>query len=128
MINPWISLFLASFMEVCWTYSLKALNMQRIKEIAWLHTYSQPATLLPVLPLLGYVAFGLANVIFLSQAMRSIPTATAYSAWMALAVVGIKLVDTFYLKQGLTWQSIFFTTLIIVGVLGLRRVDGVSAH
>jgi quaternary ammonium compound-resistance protein SugE len=115
-------------MEVFWTYSLKALNMQRIKSIDWLHSYAKPATLLPVLPLLGYIAFGLANVVFLSKAMRSIPTATAYSAWMALAVVGIKLVDTFYLKQSLSWQSVFFTALIIVGVLGLRQVDGASAH
>ena len=115
-------------MEVCWTYSLKALNMQRIKDIDWLHSYTQPATLLPVLPLLAYIGFGLANVIFLSQAMRSIPTATAYSAWMALAVVGIKLVDVFYLKQSLSWQSVFFTALIIVGVLGLRRVDGAAVH
>ncbi|MDO7845543.1 SMR family transporter [Hymenobacter sp. M29] len=123
MLNPWFSLFLASFMEVCWTYSLKALSMQRIKEIAWAHSLGQPALLLPVLPLLAYVGFGLANVYFLSLAMKDIPTATAYSAWMALAVVGIKLVDTFYLKQALSWQSIFFTSLIIIGVLGLRRVE-----
>ena len=108
-------------MEVCWTYSLKALSMQRIREIDWAHSFSQPAGLLPVLPLLAYVAFGLANVMFLSMAMRELPTATAYAAWMALAVVGIKLVDVLYLKQPLSWQSIFFTSLIIIGVLGLRR-------
>jgi len=110
-------------MEVCWTYSLKALNMQRIKEVDWLHALAQPATLLPVLPLLAYVAFGLANVWFLSLAMRSIPTATAYAAWMALAVVGIKLVDLFYLKQPFSWLSVFYTSLIIIGVLGLRRLE-----
>lgn len=123
MINPWFSLFLASFMEVCWTYSLKALSMQRIKEIAWASSLGQPALLLPVLPLLAYVGFGLANVWFLSLAMRDIPTATAYSAWMALAVVGIKLVDTLYLKQPFSWLSVFYTSLIIVGVLGLRRLE-----
>lgn len=110
-------------MEVCWTYSLKALNMQRVKDVAWLHSIAQPAVLLPLLPLLAYVAFGLANVVFLSMAMRSIPTATAYSAWMALAVVGIKLVDVLYLKQPLSWQSVFYTSLIIIGVLGLRRLE-----
>ena len=110
-------------MEVCWTYSLKALNMQRIKEVDWLHSLAQPAALLPVLPLLAYVAFGLANVLFLSQAMRAIPTATAYSAWMALAVVGIKLVDVLYLKQPFSWMSVLYTSLIIVGVLGLRRLE-----
>ena len=122
MINPWFYLFVASVMEVCWTYSLKALNMQRIRELDWLHTFSQPIVLLPLLPLLAYVAFGLANVTFLSLAMRELPTATAYAAWMALAVVGIKLVDIFYLKQPFSWLHIFFTSLIIVGVLGLRRL------
>ena len=108
-------------MEVCWTYSLKALNMQRIKEVDWLQAVSHPVLLLPVVPLLAYVAFGLANVLLLAQAMRDIPTATAYAAWMALAVVGIKLVDLLYLKQPFSWQSMFYTSLIIVGVLGLRR-------
>ena len=109
-------------MEVCWTYSLKALSMQRIREVDWAHTVSQPALLLPLLPLVAYVAFGLANVMFLSLAMRELPTATAYAAWMALAVVGIKLVDVLYLKQPFSWLSVFYTSLIIVGVLGLRRL------
>jgi len=109
-------------MEVCWTYSLKALNMQRIREVDWLHTLAQPAALLPLLPLLAYVAFGLANVTFLSLAMRTIPTASAYAAWMALAVVGIKLVDVLYLKQPFSWLAVFYTGLIIAGVLGLRRL------
>jgi len=122
LINPWIYLFLASLMEVCWTYSLKALNMQRIREVDWLHTLAQPAALLPLLPLLAYVAFGLANVTFLSLAMRTIPTASAYAAWMALAVVGIKLVDVLYLKQPFSWLAVFYTGLIIAGVLGLRRL------
>lgn len=109
-------------MEVCWTYSLKALNMQRIREVDWAHTISQPVLLLPLVPLVAYVAFGLANVMFLSLAMRELPTATAYAAWMALAVVGIKLVDVLYLKQPFSWLSVFYTSLIIVGVLGLRRL------
>ena len=109
-------------MEVCWTYSLKALNMQRIREVDWTHTISQPTLLLPLLPLIAYVAFGLANVMFLSLAMRELPTATAYAAWMALAVVGIKLVDVLYLKQPFSWLSVFYTSLIIAGVLGLRRL------
>ena len=110
-------------MEVCWTYSLKALNMQRIREVDWAHTISQPVLLLPLVPLIAYVAFGLANVMFLSLAMRELPTATAYAAWMALAVVGIKLVDTLYLRQPFSWLSVFYTSLIIIGVLGLRRID-----
>lgn len=119
---PWLYLFLASLLEVCWTYSLKALNMQKIREVDWLQSFSQPTNLAPVLPLLAYVAFGLGNVMFLSMAMRNIPTATAYAAWMALAVVGLKLVDVFVLKQPFSMLHVFFTSLIIIGVLGLRRL------
>ncbi len=118
----WFYLFLASLLEVCWTYSLKALNMQKIKEVDWTSSISQPAGLTPVLPLLAYIAFGLGNVIFLSMAMRQIPTATAYAAWMALAVIGLKLCDTLILKQPFTLMHLLFTSLIIIGVIGLKRL------
>ena len=119
----WLYLFVASLLEVCWTYSLKALNMQKIRDADWLNSFSQPATLTPVLPLVAYVGFGLGNVIFLSLTMRHISTATAYAAWMALAVVGLMLVDSLMLKQPLTLQHLFFTSLIVIGVLGLRRLS-----
>ncbi len=119
----WFYLFVASLLEVCWTYSLKALNMQKIKEVDWVNSLSEPTTLTPIIPLLAYIAFGLGNVIFLSMAMRQIPTATAYAAWMALAVVGLMLVDSIVLKQPFTLQHLFFTSLIIIGVMGLRRLS-----
>jgi quaternary ammonium compound-resistance protein SugE len=119
----WFYLFVASLLEVCWTYSLKALNMQKIRDVDWVNSLSQPASLMPVLPLLAYIAFGLGNVIFLSMAMRQIPTATAYAAWMALAVVGLMLVDSIVLKQPFTLQHLFYTSLIIIGVMGLRRLS-----
>ena len=118
----WFYLFLASLLEVCWTYSLKALNVQKIRNVDWMHAVSQPAHLMPVVPLVAYVAFGLGNVMFLSLAMRHIPTATAYAAWMALAVVGLKLIDVFVLKQPFSLLHLFFTSLIIIGVIGLRRL------
>ena len=122
MPSAWLYLVLAAALEVCWTFSLKALNMQKIREIDWLHAPAHPAGLLPLVPLLGYVAFGLGNVALLSLATCHIPTATAYAAWMALAVVGIKIADVFVLKQPFSWLHVLFTGLIIVGVLGLRRL------
>ena len=44
------------------------------------------------------------------------------AAWMALAVVGIKLTDVLVLKQPFSWLHVFYTSLIIIGVLGLRRL------
>ena len=119
----WIYLIVASLFEVAWTYSLKALSLQKIRGVDWLHVHAQPAGLLPLVPLLGYIAFGVGNVVFLSLAMRQIPTATAYATWMALAVVGLKLTDTLILKQPFSLMGLFYTSLILVGVLGLRRLE-----
>ena len=119
----WLYLLTASLLEVCWTYSLKALNMQKIRDVEWAQSFAQPAHLAPVLPLVAYVAFGLGNVIFLSMAMRHIPTATAYAAWMALAVIGLKIVDVFVLKQSFSLMHLFYTSLIVIGVIGLKRLQ-----
>jgi quaternary ammonium compound-resistance protein SugE len=62
------------------------------------------------------------NEIILSMAMRHIPTATAYAEWMALAVVGQKIVDVFVLKQSFSLMHLFYTTLIVIGVVGLKRL------
>ncbi|GAB3296032.1 DMT family transporter [Hymenobacter humi] len=118
----WLYLLAASLLEVCWTYSLKALNMQKIRDVEWMQSFAQPAHLTPVLPLVAYIGFGLGNVIFLSLAMRNIPTATAYAAWMALAVIGLKIVDVFVLKQSFSMLHLFYTSLIIIGVIGLKRL------
>lgn len=119
----WFYLVIASLFEVAWTYSLKSLSLQKIKSVDWLSVSSEPAGLLPLVPLLGYIAFGVGNVVFLSMAMRQIPTATAYATWMALAVVGLKLTDTFLLKQPFSLPALFYTSLILVGVLGLRSSE-----
>ncbi|WP_310393450.1 SMR family transporter [Hymenobacter sp.] len=119
----WRYLLAAALLEVLWAYSLKAHRLQRIREVNWAHAIAQPANLLPLLPLLGYVAFGLGNVALLSLATRQIPTATAYAAWMALAVIGLKLLDVLLLKQPFSWARLFYSGLIIVGVLGLRRLE-----
>ncbi|MBD2770189.1 hypothetical protein IC235_20070 [Hymenobacter sp. BT664] len=120
---PWIYLVVASLFEVAWTYSLKSLSIQKIRALDWLHLHQQPGELLTLVPLLGYIAFGVGNVVFLSLAMRQIPTATAYATWMALAVVGLRIVDSVILKQPFSLMHLLYTSMIIAGVLGLRRLE-----
>jgi quaternary ammonium compound-resistance protein SugE len=120
---PWIYLVVASLFEVAWTYSLKSLSVQKIRALDWAHLHQQPAELMTLVPLLGYIAFGVGNVIFLSKAMSHIPAATAYAAWMALAVVGLRLVDSVVLKQPFSLMQFVYTSLIIAGVVGLQRTE-----
>ncbi len=69
----------------------------------------------------GYLAFGIANIIFFSRAMNQIPAATAFAVWTGTALVGVKLVDTFVLREPFNPMQLLYMGLILAGIAGLRR-------
>ena len=76
---------------------------------------------LPILlPFVGYVVFGVANIYFFSRAIKQIPTPTAFAVWTAMALVLIKAVDVFLFKMNWSFAELFFLTLIGIGIIGLR--------
>ena len=118
--TAWIYLLVASCFEVCWIYSLKWLDMKRIAQI-------KPSTLVgsiepwqALFPLLGYIAFGLGNIYFFSQAMKTIQASTAFAVWMGLALVFSKGVDILVFKEAYNMQQLFFTLLVLLGIIGLK--------
>jgi len=120
--NPaWLYLFLASIMEVCWNYSLKYTSVAKIKAIDWSHFFTASAGVMTLLPAIGYVGFGVANVFFFSKALNVIPASTAFAIWMGIALVGIKIVDTLVLKEAFQWVHVFYIGCILVGIIGLKR-------
>ncbi len=121
--NPWAALLIASCMEVCWIYSLKWLDFKRMTALGWQRLLSEWEGWLALFPLLGYIAFGLANIYFFSLAMKGIPPATAFAAWMGLALIGTKLVGVTFLREGWSWAQMFFMVLIVVGVVGLKYTE-----
>ncbi|WP_082773632.1 DMT family transporter [Hymenobacter sp. PAMC 26628] len=119
--SAWIFLFLASVMEVCWNYSLKYTSVAKIKAIDWSQFFAAPAGLYTLLPAIGYVAFGVANVFFFSKALNQIPAGTAFAVWMGIALVGIKVVDTLVLKEPFSAWHVLYIGFILVGIVGLKR-------
>ena len=119
MTIAWFYLLIASCLEVCWIYTLKLLDMKKIFQI-------KPATLFTIeswnalLPLIGYIVFGLCNVLAITKAMKTIPAATAFGVWMGLALVLTKTIDILYFKQEYTIQQLIFTFLILIGIVGLK--------
>ena len=116
----WFFLFLASCFEVCWIFSLKALNMKKITTIDWLCFFKNNEAIQTLLPLLGYIAFGLGNIYFFSQAMKTVSASTAFAVWMAMALIFTKLFDVTLYNQSWNWQQLFFMLLILVGIMGLK--------
>lgn len=116
----WIYLVIASCLEVCWIYTLKVLDMKKIALIRPPDLFHGVAAWKTLLPLIGYIIFGLSNVIAISKAMKTIPAGTAFAAWMGLALVATKAIDILYFKQPYNYQQLVFTFLVLVGIVGMK--------
>ncbi len=118
--QAWLFLFIAASFETAWTYSVKYMTFSELKTLRW-RTFYTPDVGLPILlPFVGYIVFGIANIYFFSQAIKHIPTATAFAVWTAMALVLIKLVDVFIFKTNWSITELFFMLLIGIGIIGLR--------
>ncbi|MBP8724996.1 MAG: hypothetical protein KBF37_10395 [Saprospiraceae bacterium] len=116
----WIYLLAAAVMEILWMLSVKFLKVQELRNIVWGQFFSRPEGIRSLMPLLGYLGFGLLNVIFIAQAMKSIPMSVAFGVWMALALFGSACLDAFLFRQPLNAIQIGSMGLIMLGVLGLK--------
>ena len=116
----WVYLFIASCFEVCWIFSLKMLDMKKIGQIRFSTVFSDPKPWEALLPLLGYIAFGLGNIYFFSQSMKTIQASTAFAVWMGLALIFSKAVDVLVFKQAYNTQQLIFTFVVLIGIIGLK--------
>ncbi len=112
----WLFLFIASIMEIGWMYSLKFIDLTALKKLSF-----TSESFIMVLPLLGYIIFGIANIYFFSLALKVIPTATAFAVWTVTALAGIKLIDIWLLKEPYKVSDYFFLLLAIIAIVGLKR-------
>jgi quaternary ammonium compound-resistance protein SugE len=116
----WIYLVIASCFEVCWIFSLKALDMKKITQIRWATIFSDLAPIQTLLPLIGYIAFGLGNIYFFSQSMKTIQASTAFAVWMGLALIFSKAFDILVFREAYNIQQIIFTLVVLIGIIGLK--------
>jgi len=117
----WLYIFIAAVCEVAWTYSVKYLDFKKILAIKWLSFFSTVDNTLFLLPLLGYIVFGLANVLCFSLAIKEIPPSTVLAVWMGITLVGVKLVDVHLFKEPYNFMQLFYMLLILIGIVGLKR-------
>lgn len=122
MIKDWLFLFSAAFFEALWTFSLKFLNFKAIGLSFKKHELLSKEFGNEILPLIGYIIFGAINIYLLSLALKNIPTTTAIAVWMASSLIFTKIVDIFYFKSNLNISEVFFIGLIVVGIVGLKKV------
>lgn len=101
----WFFLILAGIMEVGWAFSLK-------------HTQGFTRWI----PMVFYVLFGFFAAYFFSQALKHMPTSTAYAIWVGIAVIGTTIGGMLLYKEPASLLKFVCLSLILVGVIGLKIV------
>ena len=117
--RAWIYLIIASVMEVAWIYSVKFMNFRQLFKIKNTEFFTRETWLILV-PIAGYVIFGVGNIILFSKAMKTIPAGIAYATWMSTALVFVKITDVTIFKEPITALQVVFILLILIGVVGLK--------
>lgn len=99
----WLYLVLAGIMEIGWAFSLK---------------HTQGFTKL--IPMAFYVFFGFFAAFFLSQALKHMPTSTAYAIWVGIAMIGTTIGGILFYREPATLFKFICMLLILAGVVGLK--------
>lgn len=116
----WLFLFIASLFEALWTYSVKYFSLAQLKTIRFDNFYKMDGGLPALIPLLGYILFGIGNIFFFSLALKTLTNSTAYSVWTAMTIIVLKLIELLYFKQKVSVVEFCFIIMIIVGIMGLK--------
>ncbi|MBY0412507.1 MAG: multidrug efflux SMR transporter [Bdellovibrionales bacterium] len=99
----WIALTFAGLFEVVWAIYLK--NSKGFTEIT---------------PSIMFVLTLLISMGLLAYSMKSIPIGVAYPVWTGIGAIGTVIVGTVVFKEHLSLQKMFFLSLLLIGIIGLK--------
>ena len=103
----WFDLFIAGLFEVVWSTCLK---------------YSHGFTDLKF-TLLTFAGMA-ASFWFLAHAIKALPMGTAYAIWTGIGALGAVIVGVVLFDEALTLPRLFFTALLLTGIIGLKMSSG----
>jgi len=99
----WMALLAAGLFEVVWAIYLK--NSKGFTEL---------------FPTIMFLITLFISMVLLAFSMKTIPIGVAYPVWTGIGAVGTVLVGIFLFKEGVSAPKMFFLTLILVGIVGLK--------
>ncbi|GFH63676.1 MULTISPECIES: DMT family transporter [Streptomyces] len=103
----WILLLVAGLLEVGWSIGMK---------------YTEGFTRL--WPSVFTAAGIVASMVLLAQAARTLPIGTAYGVWVGIGAAGAAVLGMLVLGEPATAARVFFVSLLIVAVVGLKLTSG----
>ncbi|HMR48101.1 MAG TPA: multidrug efflux SMR transporter [Arachnia sp.] len=99
-----------------------------VLEAVWANALSASDGFTRLWPTVVFLVATIGSVIGLAQAMRVIPTGTAYAVWTS---VGTVLTVTYAVATGaesMSWLKALFLAGIVACVVGLKQLDGRTAR
>jgi quaternary ammonium compound-resistance protein SugE len=103
----WAYLVLAGVMEIGFTTCLKLAG-----------------TFTKLWPSLAFMVCALSSLGLLTLALKTIPLGTAYAVWTGIGAFGTAVVGMVFYGDPHDIYRLFFLTMLIVSIIGLRLVSG----
>ena len=103
----WVLVLVAGLLEVAWSIGMK---------------YTDGFTRL--WPSLATGAGIVASMALLAQAAKTLPIGTAYGVWVGIGAAGAAVVGMLVLGEPATAGRIFFVSLLVASVVGLKVTSG----
>ncbi len=102
----WVYLFLAGILEVVWVVALKMSDG---------FTKLVPSAVMVVTIVSSFV--------LLNLAIRNLPMGVAYAVWTGMGAAGAVIMGIILFKEPCTFWHVFFLSLIVVGLVGIKFVS-----
>lgn len=68
----------------------------------------------------GFVVATCLSMFLLAKATQTLPISTAYPVWTGIGAVGTVLLGIFFFHEPVTFSRVFFITLLIISIVGLK--------
>ena len=95
-----------------------------LMEIAFATALKHSAGLTRVWPAALAASSGIVSFVMLAWSLRHLPIGTAYAVWVGIGVVGVAATGIVALNEPASPLRLCFLVLIVIGVIGLRVIDG----
>ena len=119
----WIYLILASCCEVMWLYCVAYLNKLSWEQLSGFSFVNEENSGWIFASIIGYIGFGLANVILFAKAIAKISPSVAFAVWTGLALVGVTLIDFLWKDIRFNYLQLISIMLILGGIIGIKTVS-----
>lgn len=109
MTIPWIMVFIAGLLEVCWAVGLK---------------YTEGFTKLA--PTVLVLAALLLSMYLMARAMTQLPVGTAYAIWVGIGAFGAAVLGIMLFGEPASPLRLMFLAMLLIAIIGLKLTSGSS--